>query len=172
MRYFFQHLIEAFHLPLKNPVLVFSILLFIILLSPILLRKLKIPLHYFSSVSTYDRLEKVAQANKVEAELYLHELENIETFYPLYQKKNSDLVCMIACRLSSVSFDTQSEQILNNIPIAFERQDYLIVYPGIVGSDSAIYNYDDINSAPFVAGVETIQKISRKVGNIFKKGKE
>jgi Kef-type K+ transport system membrane component KefB len=43
MRYFFQHLIEAFHLPLKNPVLVFSILLFIILLSPIVLRKMKIP---------------------------------------------------------------------------------------------------------------------------------
>ena len=43
MRYFFQHLIEEFHLPLKNPVLVFSILLFIILLSPIVLRKMKIP---------------------------------------------------------------------------------------------------------------------------------
>lgn len=43
MNYFFAHLIEAFHLPLKNPVLVFSLLLFIILLSPILLRKVKIP---------------------------------------------------------------------------------------------------------------------------------
>jgi Kef-type K+ transport system membrane component KefB len=43
MEYFFQHLIEEFHLPLKNPVLVFSLLLFIILLSPILLRKVKIP---------------------------------------------------------------------------------------------------------------------------------
>ena len=137
-----------------------------------LAKELKIPLHYFGSVSTYDRLEKVAQANKVEAELYLHELENLENFYPLYQKKNSDLVCMIACRPGSVSFDTQFEQILNNIPIAFERQDYLLVYPGIVGSDPAFSNYDDINSAPFVAGVETIQKIGREVGNIFKKGKE
>lgn len=43
MDYFFAHLFEAFHLPLKNPVLVFSILLFIILLSPIILRKVKIP---------------------------------------------------------------------------------------------------------------------------------
>jgi Kef-type K+ transport system membrane component KefB len=43
MNYFFAHLIEAFHLPLKNPVLVFSLLLFIILLSPIVLRKVKIP---------------------------------------------------------------------------------------------------------------------------------
>lgn len=43
MNYFFAHLFEEFQLPLKNPVLVFSLLLFIILLSPILLRKVKIP---------------------------------------------------------------------------------------------------------------------------------
>ena len=40
---FFQHLLHEFELPFKNPVLVFSLILFIILLSPILLRKLNIP---------------------------------------------------------------------------------------------------------------------------------
>lgn len=40
---FFKHLIHEFQLPLVNPVLIFSLILFIILLSPILLRKLNIP---------------------------------------------------------------------------------------------------------------------------------
>ncbi len=40
---FFNHLIHEFDLPLGNPVLIFSLILFIILLSPILLRKLNIP---------------------------------------------------------------------------------------------------------------------------------
>ena len=40
---FFSHLAHEFELPLKNPVLVFSLILFIILLSPILLRKINIP---------------------------------------------------------------------------------------------------------------------------------
>lgn len=40
---FFDHLLQQFNLPLTNPVLVFSLILFIILLSPILLRKLNIP---------------------------------------------------------------------------------------------------------------------------------
>lgn len=39
----FEHLFEQFKLPLSNPVLVFSILLLIILLSPIILRKFRIP---------------------------------------------------------------------------------------------------------------------------------
>ncbi len=43
MNEFFQHVSNAFHLPLKNPVLILSVILLIILLSPILLRKLKIP---------------------------------------------------------------------------------------------------------------------------------
>ncbi|MFC5283970.1 cation:proton antiporter [Pedobacter alpinus] len=40
---FIDHLLTEFDLPLKNPILVFSTILFIILLSPILLRKIKIP---------------------------------------------------------------------------------------------------------------------------------
>lgn len=43
MTYFFSHLLHEFELPLGNPVLIFSLILFIILLSPILLRKLNIP---------------------------------------------------------------------------------------------------------------------------------
>jgi Kef-type K+ transport system membrane component KefB/nucleotide-binding universal stress UspA family protein len=40
---FFEHIAHEFERPFQNPVLVFSVVLFIILLSPILLRKLKIP---------------------------------------------------------------------------------------------------------------------------------
>jgi Kef-type K+ transport system membrane component KefB len=40
---FIDHLLHEFKLPLNNPVLIFSLVLFIILLSPILLKKLNIP---------------------------------------------------------------------------------------------------------------------------------
>lgn len=40
---FFKHLFSEFEFPLENPILIFSLILFIILLSPILLRKLNIP---------------------------------------------------------------------------------------------------------------------------------
>ena len=43
MTNFFNHLMHEFQLPLGNPVLIFSLILLIILLSPILLRKLNIP---------------------------------------------------------------------------------------------------------------------------------
>ena len=40
---FFKHLVHEFELPLANPVLIFSLILLIILLSPILLKKVNIP---------------------------------------------------------------------------------------------------------------------------------
>ncbi|QNL48426.1 cation:proton antiporter [Olivibacter sp. SDN3] len=40
---FFEHIAHAFETPLTNSVLIFSLILFIILLAPILLRKIKIP---------------------------------------------------------------------------------------------------------------------------------
>ena len=43
MNDFFEHLLSKFDLPLNNPVLVFSLVLFIILLAPIVLRRLNIP---------------------------------------------------------------------------------------------------------------------------------
>jgi Kef-type K+ transport system membrane component KefB len=43
MNGFFENLIPKFDLPLNNPVLVFSLILFIILLAPIVLRRLNIP---------------------------------------------------------------------------------------------------------------------------------
>jgi Kef-type K+ transport system membrane component KefB/nucleotide-binding universal stress UspA family protein len=41
--YFFEHLFNEFKRPLQNPVLVFSIILFIILIAPIILKRLNIP---------------------------------------------------------------------------------------------------------------------------------
>jgi len=43
MNEFFGHIIEQFKLPLSNPVLVFALILFIILLSPLLLKRINIP---------------------------------------------------------------------------------------------------------------------------------
>ncbi len=41
--YFFEHLFKEFHRPLQNPILVFSIILFIILFAPLLLKRINIP---------------------------------------------------------------------------------------------------------------------------------
>ncbi|MDP4595338.1 MAG: cation:proton antiporter [Crocinitomicaceae bacterium] len=134
-------------------------------------KELKIPLVLYGGTTTFERLEKVAQANKIDTDISLEELANLDAFYPSYPKKSSDLIAIVSCRPGSVSFDTQVDQLLQNIEVAFDQNDYILIYPGSVGNDPAFSNYDDINAAPLVAGVETIQKIGREVGSIFRKNK-
>lgn len=43
MKSYYDHLLQEFHLPLTNPVLVFSLVLFIILLAPIVFKRFNIP---------------------------------------------------------------------------------------------------------------------------------
>jgi hypothetical protein len=135
-------------------------------------KELKLPIMLYGAPTTGERLEKVAQANKIEAEIQVNELQTLDAFYPSYQKKSSDLIVLISCRKGSVSYDSQMEQLLQSMEVAFDKNDYFLVYPGAVGNDPTFSNYDDINAAPLAAGVETIQKISREVGNIFKKSQQ
>ena len=51
---------------------------------------------------------------------------------------------------------------------ACQLNDSIYIYPGLE-IDPLFATYDDISATPIIAGVETIQKISREVGNIFKK---
>jgi Kef-type K+ transport system membrane component KefB len=132
-------------------------------------KELKLPILLFGAAPTLDRLEKIAMANKIEAELKLQELLTLEDFYPSYQKKNSDLIALVSCRKGGVSYDVAMDQIVQSMEVAFGQNDYLLIYPGTVANDPTFSNYDDINAAPLAAGVETIQKIGREVGNIFKK---
>jgi hypothetical protein len=79
---------------------------------------------------------------------------------------------MTACRPGTVSYDAQMDVIIQGVEIAFENNDYLLIYPGTINADPSYSNYDDISTTPLAVGVETIQKIGREVGSIFKKTKK
>jgi Kef-type K+ transport system membrane component KefB len=132
-------------------------------------KELNIPVLHYGSQTTFDRLEKVSSANKMEADLRFQELNVIDEFYPSYQKRNTDFIVVVACRPGTVSYDVQIDMLIQGMEVAFDQQDYLLLYPGTNASDPAFSNYDDINTTPLAVGVETIQKIGREVGNIFKK---
>ena len=105
----------------------------------------------------------------MEAEVRFQELNAVDEFYPSYQKRSTDFVVVVACRPGTVSYDLQMDLLIQGMEVAFEQNDYLLLYPGTNATDPTFSNYDDINTAPLAAGVETIQKIGREVGSIFKK---
>ncbi|MFY7668373.1 MAG: cation:proton antiporter [Crocinitomicaceae bacterium] len=131
-------------------------------------KELSINLELYASATTYERFQKVAYANKLDFNVRLKEIENLDDFFPLYNNSKDDLVVFCSARVGSVSYDPMIEAISTKLEKACPNNDLMFIYPGLE-VDPMYASYDDISATPIIAGVETIQKIGREVGSIFKK---
>ncbi len=131
-------------------------------------KELSVDSELYASAPTYERFQKVAYANKLDFNVRLKEIENLDDFFPLYNKSKDDLVVFCSARVGSVSYDPMIESISTKLEKACPNNDLIFIYPGLE-VDQMYASYDDISATPIIAGVETIQKIGREVGSIFKK---
>ena len=131
-------------------------------------QELKIPVALYSSSASYERIEKVGLANKLDFNIIFKEIENIDDFFLFFDKKESGIIVFCGTRVGSVSYDLGTEYFADKIEKACPKNDTIFIYPGME-LDSSFANYSDISSTVVIAGVETIQKIGKEVGNIFKK---
>ncbi|HEY8387727.1 MAG TPA: cation:proton antiporter [Parasegetibacter sp.] len=95
--------------------------------------------------------------------------EDWEDFLVLAKEINAeDILVMISARKGSVSYMS----ILETVPFKFEKyfpeNTTLLIYPSQHEADYKLSEYDDISTEPLSKGIETIQKIGKGIGNIFK----
>lgn len=131
-------------------------------------QELKIPLALYSSPASYERIEKVGIANKLDFNIIFKEIENIDDFFLFFDKQENSIIVFCGTRIGSVSYDLGTEYFADKIEKACPKNDAIFIYPGME-LDKTFANYSDISSSAINTGVETIQKIGREVGNIFKK---
>jgi Kef-type K+ transport system membrane component KefB len=133
-----------------------------------LAKELTVDLHCYATITAFERMQKVNLANKLDAAIKHIEIENAEDFLLQTERSNDSLIVFCSARKGSVSYDSEIEVVMNKLEKAFPENDGILIYPGIEG-EASYSNYQDISSLPITAGVETIQKIGREVGSIFKK---
>jgi Kef-type K+ transport system membrane component KefB len=133
-----------------------------------LAKELTIKVHLYGTEGVYDRALKVGQANKIDFEMSAFEIDNLDDVFLKANKKPGDIVVVCASRFGSVSYTPEIEGFLGRIEKAYPDNDTIIIYPG-QEKENIFTNYDDITGNPISVGVETIQKIGKEVGSIFKK---
>ncbi len=131
-------------------------------------KELSIDIEFYATETGFDRFQKVGSANKLDFKVHFKEIENTDDFFLLYSKSDHHLVVFCSSRFGSVSYDVSIESYASKIEKACPNNDSIFIYPGLE-LDNSYSTYQDISASPLAAGVETIQKISREVGNIFKK---
>ena len=79
---------------------------------------------------------------------------------------------MFSGRKGSVSYHPLMDSLFFKLDKYFSDNSKLLIFPAQFDSDNKFEEYEDISTEPLSKGIETIQKIGKEIGNIFKGPKE
>lgn len=131
--------------------------------------ELNIPILVFSSSNTYDKIQQYIAARKFMLQLQNKEISELDDYFLHNHKMEiSDLVVFCSARNGAVSHSSSIELFMLKLGKAFPTQDRILVYPSQMVADNAFNAYEDFSNSALTKGVETIQKLGKEVGSIFK----
>ncbi len=133
-------------------------------------KELKLDLLVFSTEITFEKIKTYSDKRKISLSMKNTKIVELEDFFlQNFRIEKTDLLVMCNARAGSISYSINSDLFLPKIEKAFESNDKILIYPSQEIVENAFSTYDDISSEAISKGVETLQKIGKEVGNIFKK---
>lgn len=133
-------------------------------------KELNLPVAVFSGDQTYEKISMYADKRNMHTAFDHKMIVELEDFFLLnYKMEPTDLIVYCSARKGAISYSSTVDLFLSKIEKAFPGNDRILIYPSQVVSDNLFNSYEDISSGAISKGVETIQKIGKEVGNIFKK---
>ena len=131
-------------------------------------RELNLPTIVFSGEQTYEKINTYTEQRKFNVSLEQKTISELDEFFLLnYKIESTDLIIYCTARKGAISYTASVDSFLNKLEKAFPDNDRILIYPSQL-SDNLFNSYDDISTNPITRGMETIQKIGKEVGNIFK----
>ena len=138
-----------------------------------LAQELSVPILLFCNTSTEKAIGRIIERSKLSARIVINFFEDWEDFLVLSRNyQEDDLFVLVSARKGSASYLSLFENLPNKLEKHFMTYSKLIVYPQQFDKDQKSEQYDDINAEPLNKGIETVIKISKGIGSIFKKSDE
>lgn len=135
-----------------------------------LAQELSVPMQIFCNIATQKAVSKLLKTAKLSSQVNFMEFNDWEDFLILARYvHDDDLLVVVSARKGA----TSHMNILDNVPAKIEKHfrenSKLVIYPQQFNIGNQIESYDDITSEPLSKGIETIQKLGKGIGSIFKK---
>lgn len=130
--------------------------------------ELKIEIEAFMTENCFERFVRVGQVNKINSTTLLNTIETLEDFFHLSNVKPEDFLVIASSRGGSISYKSELDAFAAKMLKVHEQNDWVLLYPG-QDSDVPYKKYQDVSGKPIGVGVDTLTKIGKEVGNIFKK---
>jgi Kef-type K+ transport system membrane component KefB len=134
-----------------------------------LAKELNLPIHLISTENSFEKVKLYNEKRKINIAIKQQSIEELDDFFLLnFPIEKHDLLVICSARLGSVSYQSGIDSFLSKMDKAFGENDRIIIYPAQEFSENLYTNYEDISSNAISKGVETIQKIGKEVGSIFR----
>ncbi|MDD3772032.1 MAG: cation:proton antiporter, partial [Weeksellaceae bacterium] len=129
-----------------------------------------IPISLYSENITYDAIQKIMKELKLSGKINPVEFTYWEDF--LIITKNilpTDLIVFVAARRGAISHSTTLEKIPQKFEKYLPENSQIVIYPMEDSSGISIDDYDDYTPDTLNKGIESIEKIGKGLGGIFKR---
>lgn len=136
-----------------------------------LAQELSISIHLYCNEATKTAVDRILKKGKVPASISMHNFTDWEDFLILSKDiHQDDLVVLISARKGAASYMGVLENLPSKLEKYFPLNSRFVIYPKQFENFSDDRYPDlDISSEPLNKGIETVQKIGKEIGSIFKK---
>lgn len=135
-----------------------------------LAKELKLELILFTTEYAQKKIAYYISIRKFALDVEYKTIVELDDFFlQNFKIERNDLLVMCAARTGSVSYSINVDAFIPKIEKAFESNDRILIYPSQEIMENVFSNYEDISADAITKGMETIQKIGKEVGSIFKK---
>lgn len=138
-----------------------------------LAQELTAPIQLHCDQLTKRAIDKLIAKYKISVNLTYNSFADWDDFLILSHNVNKDdLFVLISARKSSTSHMNLLENLPQKIDKYFKTTAKIVIYPQQYAVEFDISRFDDISSEPLTKSIETIQKLGKGIGYIFKKENE
>lgn len=135
-------------------------------------QELSIPIVLFGTEQTKVAINNLIKELQMPLLKEAHKFDNWDDFLALSRTiQPDDLLVVVSARRGSVSYDHAMDNIPSKLQKYCAENNKLIIYPQEFDIYEKMEGYEDITSEPLVKSIETIEKISKGIGNILRKDK-
>ena len=132
-------------------------------------QELSIPVHLYCNSTTGKAVSKTMAIAKLPVPFSLIPFDDWDDFLILARNiQENDLFVLISARKGTASYT----QVLDNLPAKLEKHfasnSRVIIFPQQYKKEEGLEVFDEIDTDPFNKGIESIQKIGKEIGKIFK----
>jgi len=132
-----------------------------------LAQELSIPIQVYCSESTAQAIEQMAKKDKLVAPISTTHFNDWDDFLILSRDiRGDDLFILVSARRGATSYSSLLDTLPAKLEKHFPLNGIIVIYPPLLGPS---FGDEDFSAEPLTVGIETLQKIGRGIGNMFKK---